>query len=73
MAEINSLEELGAATGVFAEAAVVESEPVYEKKVDEHGRAYSTGKRKDAFASVWLKQGTCKITVKGEPKKLSVR
>jgi small subunit ribosomal protein S9 len=73
MAEINSLEELGAATGVVAEAAVVESAPVYEKKVDEHGRAYATGKRKDAVARVWLKPGTGKITVQGEPKKLSVR
>ena len=27
---------------------------VYEKKVDAQGRAYATGKRKDAVARVWV-------------------
>ena len=35
----------------------------YEKKVDEQGRSYATGKRKDAVARVWVKPGSGKITV----------
>jgi small subunit ribosomal protein S9 len=37
--------------------------PKYEKKVDKHGRAYATGKRKDAVARVWIKPGSGKVTV----------
>ena len=37
--------------------------PRYEKKVDSQGRAYATGKRKDAVARVWIKPGSGKITV----------
>ncbi|MEO1748793.1 MAG: 30S ribosomal protein S9 [Pseudomonadota bacterium] len=72
MAEINSLEELGAATGVV-EAPAENTAPVYTQKLDEQGRAYATGKRKDAVARVWIKPGTGKITVEGEPKKREVR
>ena len=36
---------------------------IYERKVDKLGRAYSTGKRKNAIARVWLKAGSGKITV----------
>ena len=32
-------------------------------KVDSLGRAYSTGKRKDAVARVWIRKGSGKITV----------
>lgn len=37
--------------------------PVHVQKLDAHGRAYATGKRKDAIARVWLKPGSGKITV----------
>ena len=37
--------------------------PKYVKKVDKFGRAYATGKRKDAVARVWIKPGAGKITV----------
>ncbi len=37
--------------------------PRYEKKVDKQGRAYATGKRKNAVARVWIKPGSGKITV----------
>jgi len=40
------------------------AEPV-EPKIDEHGRAYATGKRKNAIARVWIKPGAGKITVNG--------
>ncbi len=39
--------------------------PVYEQKLDAHGRAYATGKRKNAVARVWIKPGNGKITVNG--------
>ena len=37
-----------------------------EKSIDEFGRSYATGKRKDAVARVWLKQGPGKITINGK-------
>jgi small subunit ribosomal protein S9 len=37
--------------------------PKYVKKVDKHGRAYATGKRKDAVARVWIKPGAGRIMV----------
>src|SRR3978361_735541 len=37
--------------------------PKYVKKVDKQGRAYATGKRKDAVARVWSKPGAGKVTV----------
>ena len=40
--------------------------PVYEQKLDAHGRAYATGKRKDAVARVWVKPGAGKISVNGK-------
>jgi len=62
MATINSLADLkaGAAAAVVA-AALAPVEP----KLDAFGRAYATGKRKNAIARVWLKPGTGKITVNG--------
>lgn len=37
--------------------------PVKVKKVDAQGRAYATGKRKNAAARVWIKKGNGKIVV----------
>ncbi|HKZ97233.1 MAG TPA: 30S ribosomal protein S9 [Hyphomicrobiaceae bacterium] len=37
--------------------------PLYVQKLDRYGRAYATGKRKNAVARVWLKPGGGKITV----------
>jgi small subunit ribosomal protein S9 len=39
--------------------------PLREQELDKQGRAYATGRRKDAVARVWLKPGTGKITVNG--------
>jgi small subunit ribosomal protein S9 len=58
MADLSSLQELGAATGQTEPAA-----PVHVQKLDKSGRAYATGKRKDAIARVWLKPGSGKIVV----------
>ena len=37
--------------------------PIYEKKVDAQGRAYATGKRKNAVARVWIKPGSGQILI----------
>ena len=41
-------------------------EIVREPKIDALGRSYSTGKRKNAIARVWVKRGSGKITVNGK-------
>ncbi len=43
----------------------VEQAPLREQQLDKHGRAYATGRRKDAIARVWLKPGSGKILVNG--------
>jgi small subunit ribosomal protein S9 len=47
-------------------AAVVAAGPVHVQKLDKLGRAYATGKRKNAIARVWLKRGGGKIIVNGK-------
>jgi small subunit ribosomal protein S9 len=37
--------------------------PKYVQKLDKQGRAYATGKRKNAVARVWVKPGSGKITI----------
>lgn len=44
--------------------------PLPEPKIDAYGRAYATGKRKDAIARVWIKPGTGKIVVNGRESKI---
>ena len=39
--------------------------PLREQEIDAQGRAYATGRRKDAVARVWVKPGTGKITING--------
>ena len=63
--QINSLEELGTAAGIEA-TPVVETAP-REPMRDALGRAYATGKRKDAVARVWIKPGSGKVVVNGKP------
>jgi len=52
-------EETAAPVNVQPEA------PLREQQLDKYGRAYATGRRKDAVARVWLKPGSGKITVNG--------
>jgi small subunit ribosomal protein S9 len=56
--------------GSFAELKTVTpteqpAGPTYVQKLDAAGRAYATGRRKDAVARVWLRPGSGKITVNG--------
>ena len=58
-----------AATGETAEVAapinLQPETPLREQQLDKYGRAYATGRRKDAVARVWLKPGSGKIQVNG--------
>ena len=72
--ETTTLENLKEAMESSAESAaapvegtteVTPAAPV-EPKLDQFGRAYATGKRKDAVARVWIKPGSGKITVNGK-------
>jgi small subunit ribosomal protein S9 len=58
MAEtMQSLDQLAALKPAAPEA------PKYVQKLDKQGRAYATGKRKDAVARVWIKPGPGKIVI----------
>jgi small subunit ribosomal protein S9 len=70
---VTDLKDLKAATTTAAakdtlkaEDTTVEApaEPV-KPKLDAQGRAYGTGRRKDAVARVWVKPGTGKVIVNG--------
>ncbi|MBD3787889.1 MAG: 30S ribosomal protein S9 [Sphingomonadales bacterium] len=66
MSDIKSLDDLkSAVSGVDAPAAVASAAPRTPVR-DAQGRAYATGKRKDAVARVWVKPGSGKITVNGK-------
>ena len=58
MATLQSLADLGQT----AQPAAPEA-PKHVQKLDAQGRAYATGKRKDAVARVWIKPGAGKVTV----------
>jgi small subunit ribosomal protein S9 len=60
MAEtIQSLDQLSTLKPTTATAEA----PKYVQKLDKQGRAYATGKRKNAVARVWIKPGAGKVTV----------
>ncbi len=72
MAETNTLEDLktvmaggGAAAADGTPAAAAEDVVLREPKIDELGRSYATGKRKNSIARVWIKPGSGKITING--------
>ena len=46
------------------------AEPLPEPEIDEHGRAYATGKRKNAVARVWIKPGPGRVTVNGRTEEI---
>lgn len=61
--EATKLEDLAEALG---EDGGAEAEPIVrEPKIDAQGRAYATGRRKNAIARVWIKPGAGRVTVNG--------
>jgi small subunit ribosomal protein S9 len=63
MATLQSLADLG---GQPTQDAAPDA-PVHVQKIDPQGRAYATGKRKDAVARVWIKPGAGQILVNKRP------
>lgn len=60
-----TLENLGEALGQEAARTDTSVAAKAENKIDAQGRAYATGKRKNAIARVWIKPGAGRITVNG--------
>jgi small subunit ribosomal protein S9 len=65
MSDVQTQDAAPAATGFDALAGMgtQATAPVREQQLDKYGRAYATGKRKNAIAKVWLKPGSGKITI----------
>ena len=59
--DINNLSDLSKLNQT-EESSSIEREP----KIDKLGRSYSTGRRKESSARVWVKRGTGKITINGK-------
>jgi small subunit ribosomal protein S9 len=59
--DINNLSDLSK-LNQSEEVSKIEREP----KIDNLGRSYSTGRRKESTARVWVKRGTGKITINGK-------
>ena len=59
------LEDLKKEMAATVAAPVAETVVVREPKKDKVGRAYATGRRKDASARVWIKMGSGKMTING--------
>jgi small subunit ribosomal protein S9 len=69
--ELSSFAELkkaGPATGGMPGVQI--AAVAREKEIDAQGRAYATGRRKNAVARVWVKLGTGKITINGRDQKV---
>ena len=62
MADLQSLQGLAQSP-----AAPPASAPVHVQKLDKQGRAYATGKRKNAVARVWIKMGAGTIIINERP------
>ncbi len=67
MAERKSLADLGQAMGLAAAPGSTAAAAPAKPKIDALGRAYATGRRKNATSRVWIKRGKGKITVNGKP------
>ena len=66
MADIKSLDDLKSAVGAAAPAAESVAAAPRVAVRDKLGRAYATGKRKNAIARVWVKPGSGKVVVNGK-------
>ena len=64
LADLGSLQDPNAVAYSLANDGV-SAAPLRERQVDAQGRAYATGKRKNAIARVWLRPGSGRIVVNG--------
>ncbi|MBX9859828.1 MAG: 30S ribosomal protein S9 [Sphingomonas sp.] len=61
---------LGDVMPVSTSGPAPEPAPLREAIIDKQGRAYATGRRKDAVARVWIKPGSGKITINGRDQQI---
>ena len=61
---VTDLADLGEIAEVPA-APLAPTMPLREQQIDAQGRAYATGRRKDAVARVWIKPGSGKVVING--------
>jgi small subunit ribosomal protein S9 len=59
----DTMQTLGELSTLKPAAAAPQAAPTYVQVLDKKGRAYATGKRKDAVARVWIKLGAGKILI----------
>ena len=66
VSDLSDLKDIaGDAPNAGETEAAAPAAPLREQEIDGQGRAYATGRRKDAVARVWLKPGSGKVTVNG--------
>jgi small subunit ribosomal protein S9 len=61
---VTDLADLGTAADLPT-APAAPTTPLRDQILDKQGRAYATGRRKDAVARVWIKPGSGKVVVNG--------
>ena len=66
----DDLKSLDALKSAVSSAPAAAEAPARQPQRDAQGRAYATGKRKDAVARVWIKPGSGKVTVNGKELKV---
>ena len=66
MSEENLNEDKAGMAALESISETVETVAPAEPKIDELGRSYATGRRKNASARVWIKRGTGRVTVNGK-------
>ena len=66
MSEENLNEDKAGMAALESISETVETAAPAEPKIDELGRSYATGRRKNASARVWIKRGTGRVTVNGK-------
>jgi small subunit ribosomal protein S9 len=72
--KVTDLADLGSIAGdapqADAAAIAASSAPLRQQELDKQGRAYATGRRKDAVARVWVKPGKGTVTVNGRDQEI---
>ncbi|MBB3989964.1 small subunit ribosomal protein S9 [Croceicoccus naphthovorans] len=63
--DLSDLADLTEGTEIENTEAKAPTMPLREQQLDKQGRAYATGRRKDAVARVWIKPGSGKVIVNG--------
>ncbi len=68
VSDLSDLKDIAGDAPAADAAAIAQNPatPLREQELDAQGRAYATGRRKDAKARVWIKPGSGKVVVNGK-------